>query len=248
VLANSPSGILAFLPMARLASRKWRRFPAGLTSAWDRALTQNQCSICHAQPAVGGTGSATNPQFLFTSNGVAPGNTMPSFITANGPTREARFPFYFNSKRLGNTSNPNGEWRLYLPLRAARMPALAPAARRCRSPASLLPSLRTILSSGFPLRVFGAGLIENLDDSTLLSNQAKESQQRLWHFRHFQSQRQRRHHQPLRLEGADKSLHIFAGEAYNVEMGISNLLFPQIVRYPGKTALTVPIRGWSRPA
>ena len=53
-------------------------------------FNSNSCSSCHAQPAVGGTGAAVNPQFQFTSNGVSPGNTMPSFITANGPTREAR--------------------------------------------------------------------------------------------------------------------------------------------------------------
>ncbi|MGA2356872.1 MAG: hypothetical protein ABSG02_20450, partial [Terriglobales bacterium] len=67
-------------------------------------FNSNQCSSCHAQPAVGGTGAAVNPQFLFTSNGVAPGNTMPSFITPNGPTREARFPFGFNSNGTVNTN------------------------------------------------------------------------------------------------------------------------------------------------
>jgi CxxC motif-containing protein (DUF1111 family) len=35
----------------------------------------------------------------------------------------------------------------------------------------------------------------------------------------------------------NKSLHIFAGEAYNVEMGISNLLFPQDRPLPGEDQL-----------
>src|SRR6516165_11642809 len=56
-------------------------------------FNSNGCGSCHAQPAVGGTGAAVNPQFVFPGNGVAPGNSTPFFITANGPTREARFPF-----------------------------------------------------------------------------------------------------------------------------------------------------------
>jgi hypothetical protein len=51
----------------------------------------NQCSSCHSQPAIGGSSPAVNPQFLFAKNGTAPGNTTPSFITARGPTLEARF-------------------------------------------------------------------------------------------------------------------------------------------------------------
>src|SRR5579863_10727569 len=60
------------------------------------------CSSCHAQPAVGGSGAAVNPQASFVSSGIAPHNTTPSFITANGPTREARFPFFLNSNGTVN--------------------------------------------------------------------------------------------------------------------------------------------------
>ena len=57
-----------------------------------------QCSGCHAQPAVGGTGPAANPQFRVIANGFVNGSTngIPSFITSNGPTREVRFPFFFD--------------------------------------------------------------------------------------------------------------------------------------------------------
>jgi len=71
-------------------------------------FNSNSCSSCHTQPAVGGTGPATNPQFQFTSNGVAPRDTTPYFILANGPTREARFPFFFNPDGTANTNAPNG--------------------------------------------------------------------------------------------------------------------------------------------
>ena len=71
-------------------------------------FNSNSCSSCHAQPAVGGTGAASNPQFAFAGSAVAPKDSTPNFITANGPTREARFPFFFNANGTANTSNPNG--------------------------------------------------------------------------------------------------------------------------------------------
>jgi hypothetical protein len=50
----------------------------------------NGCAGCHAQPAAGGTAPATNPQVaVATLDGAQ--NVLPSFITANGPVREARF-------------------------------------------------------------------------------------------------------------------------------------------------------------
>ena len=58
----------------------------------------NSCAQCHAQPAVGGSSPGLkspqnpvpNPQVaLATMDGAS--NVAPSFITANGPVREARF-------------------------------------------------------------------------------------------------------------------------------------------------------------
>jgi len=58
----------------------------------------NSCALCHAQPAIGGSSPGknspqnpvTNPQIaLATLDGAT--NTVPSFITATGPVREARF-------------------------------------------------------------------------------------------------------------------------------------------------------------
>src|SRR5271154_5843362 len=50
----------------------------------------NQCSGCHAQPAIGGTSPKINPQVAVASLEHAQ-NYVPSFITLNGPVREARF-------------------------------------------------------------------------------------------------------------------------------------------------------------
>ena len=50
----------------------------------------DSCSGCHSQPAIGGTSPATNPQVAIATAAGAK-NVVPSFITANGPIREARF-------------------------------------------------------------------------------------------------------------------------------------------------------------
>src|SRR3989441_3795970 len=42
------------------------------------------CAGCHLQPAVGGASPAVNPQVAFAAANGA-GNTVPSFITPNGP-------------------------------------------------------------------------------------------------------------------------------------------------------------------
>src|SRR5207344_1926390 len=50
----------------------------------------DSCGGCHSQPAIGGTAPATNPQ-VAVATAFGARNRIPSFITANGPVREARF-------------------------------------------------------------------------------------------------------------------------------------------------------------
>jgi len=146
VLAND-TGFLAFFNdgLARFqAVESVSNSPTGNNGLGPR-FNSNQCSSCHAQPAVGGTGAAVNPQFQFTSNGVAPGSTTPNFITANGPTLEARFPFFFNPNGTANLNAPNGGVEDLLPLPAAPMPAPV----ICRSPVLVQQRRRITSSSGF---------------------------------------------------------------------------------------------------
>ncbi len=99
VLSNSPSGILSFFTDGQKRFQDVESVsnsPTGNNGLGPR-FNSTSCSSCHAQPAVGGTGAAVNPQFSFTSNGTAPRDTTPYFLTATGPTLEARFPFFFNS-------------------------------------------------------------------------------------------------------------------------------------------------------
>ena len=50
----------------------------------------DSCSGCHSQPSIGGSSPATNPQVAVATL-MGAKNVVPSFITANGPIREARF-------------------------------------------------------------------------------------------------------------------------------------------------------------
>src|ERR1700675_1643553 len=53
-------------------------------------FNSNQCFSCHAQPDEGGSSPKQNPLIAVASlNGAK--NTVPWFITLNGPVREARF-------------------------------------------------------------------------------------------------------------------------------------------------------------
>ena len=186
-------------------------------------FNSNQCSSCHAQPAVGGSGPAVNPQFLFVSNGVAPDNTIPSFITANGPTREARFPFFFNANGTVNTSSPNGGVEDLFTV-SGRSDA---GSCKLAQPNFVAAEAANNIIFRIPTPVFGAGLIENLDDSTLLKNQANNLNNNFGIAGTFNRNGNDGTIARFGWKAQNKSLHIFTGEAYNVEMGITNELFPQ---------------------
>ncbi len=234
VLSNSPSGILSFFTDGQTRFQEVEVVSGGANNGLGPRFNSNQCSSCHAQPTVGGTGVATNPQFLFTSNGVAPGNTMPSFITATGPTREARFPFYFNSNGSVNTNSPNGGVETLFTVTGRS------DAGTCTSATALpQPSFATAVAENnvifrIPTPLFGAGMIENLDDSTLLNNQVVNNNNNLGISGAFNHNGNDGTISRFGWKAQNKSLHIFAGEAYNVEMGISNLLFTQDRPLPGE--------------
>jgi len=105
---NDPKGFTAFYQDGLTRFQEVESVSNGPNVGLGPRFNSNSCSSCHAQPAVGGSGASVNPEFQFTSDGVAPGNTSPSFLTANGPTVEARFPFFFNPNGSVNMSAPNG--------------------------------------------------------------------------------------------------------------------------------------------
>src|SRR5277367_3948866 len=227
---NDPNGFTAFFQDGLTRFQAVETVSNSTNVGLGPRFNSNSCSSCHAQPAVGGTGAAVNPQFQFTSNGVAPGNTTPSFITANGPTREARFPFFFNANGTVNTSAPNGGVEdLYTVTGRSD-------AGSCSLPQ---PSFSAAQQANniiyrIPTPTFGVGLIENLDDSTLLNNQANNLNNNFGIAGSFNHNGNDGTISRFGWKAQNKSLHIFSGEAYNVEMGISNLLFVQDRPLPGE--------------
>jgi CxxC motif-containing protein (DUF1111 family) len=201
-------------------------------------FNSNQCSSCHAQPAIGGSGLPINPQFTFAtvSDGIVPGaiaagNTIPSFITKTGPTREARFPFFFNNDGSVNTSSPNGGVETLFTV----------AGRSDRGTCTSLaqPGFAAAVEANniifrIPTPLFGTGLMENLDDSTLLSNQAVNLSNDFGISGTFNHNGNDGTISKFGWKAQNKSLHIFSGEAYNVEMGITNTLFNNERPLPGE--------------
>lgn len=236
VTANTPQGVSEFFQNGLTRFQDVEVVSGGANNGLGPRFNFVSCSGCHAQPAVGGTGPATNPQFTVISAGLASGstNTMPSFITANGPTREARFPFFFNANGGVNTNSPNGG-----------VEDLFTVSGRADAGSCSLsqPSFRAAQQAGnlifrIPTPVFGAGLLENLDDSTLLANQANQAGNGLGIGGAFNRNGNDGTIARFGWKAQNKSLELFSGEAYNVEMGISNEIFTQDRPLPGEDLST----------
>ena len=195
-----------------------------------------QCSGCHAQPAVGGTGAANNPQFQVIANGFVNGSTnrIPSFITSNGPTREVRFPFFFDQFGNPNPNAPNGGVEDLFTV-SGRTDA---GSCSLQQPSFAQAQFTNNIIFRIPTPVFGAGLIENLDDSTLLANQEAHENNSFGISGTFNRNGNDGTISRFGWKAQNKSLELFAGEAYNVEMGISNEIFTQDRPLPGEELRT----------
>jgi CxxC motif-containing protein (DUF1111 family) len=204
---------LAFFTAAQTNFQEVDTFKNGLGPR----MNLNQCSGCHIQPAVGGSSPATNPQIAF-ANLLGPPNTVPSFISSSGPIREARF-----------ITNPDGTPDGGVHALFVVTPNVgAPAACRLVQPnfAQALEQRNVIFRIPTPL--FGAGLVENLNDAQLRlsfnANVAMKAQ--LGISGHFNTNGNDGTITKFGWKAQNKSLLVFAGEAYNVEQGVTNDNFP----------------------
>jgi CxxC motif-containing protein (DUF1111 family) len=194
------------------------------------------CVACHAQPAVGGSAPATNPQVAdATADGAR--NTVPSFITSTGPVREARFPFFFDAFGNPDTNRPNGGVEdLYTIVGRIDAPSSCTSASGTGIPQ---PGFTAAVNTGniifrIPTPTFGSGLMENIDDSTLLVNFNNQRNNNVGVGGTFNHNGNDGTISRFGWKAQNKSLEIFAGEAYNVEMGVSNELFTQERPLPGE--------------
>ncbi len=88
------------------------------------------------------------------------------------------------------------------------------------------------LSFRIPTPLFGAGMIENIADDTILANLAASANPRLGIAGVPNRSGNDGSITRFGWKAQNKSLMIFAGEAYNVEMGVTNELFPNERGYP----------------
>jgi len=184
----------------------------------------NSCAQCHAQPTIGGASPGLtspqnpiqNPQVaLATLDGAT--NTVPSFITTNGPVLEARFI------KTSTGALDGGVHDLYTI--AGRSDAVGCTLAQ--------PDFATALSTHnvifrTPTPLFGLGLVEATPDATLQANLAATQSARaaLKIGGVFNTSGNDGTITRFGWKAQNKSLLIFAGEAYNVEQGVSNENFP----------------------
>jgi CxxC motif-containing protein (DUF1111 family) len=195
-------------------------------------FNSNQCASCHTQPALGGTSPAANPLVVIaTLNGAK--NVVPWFIAPNGPIREARFKLQPNGENDGNVHAifvVTG--RSDAPGCNIAQPDFTPAGDPLTGQGG-----NTNIIFRIPTPLFGAGLIEAIPDSMILANMAanaaeKEALGIHGHANAVLSGNVNRSANDGTItrfgwKAQNKSLLMFSGEAYNVEMGITNQLFPQ---------------------
>ena len=228
VAANNPAGSLAFFNDALDTFNEIDTITDG---GLGPRFNENGCGVCHSQPATGGSSPAVNPQFTVISSGVASSatNTRPAFVLQNGPVREARFPFFFNAQGGADVNNPNGGVEDLFTISGLT----GAGACNLNQPSFAQAAAVNNVIFRIPTPTFGAGLIENIDDSTLLANQAANAGS-------FGTSGVFQHNgndgtiARFGWKAQNKSLMIFAGEAYNVEQGVSNEAFPQERPLPGE--------------
>lgn len=192
----------------------------------------DQCLVCHAQPVLGGSGgfiapaqgqTAQNPAFDLVPHRFGKQNVVPSFITQFGPIREVRFKFNPDGTRDG------GVHQLYVVTGITNDPVNTACA--AVQPDFATQLAHNNLSFRIPLQILGLGLIESIQDRTILASQAATAAQRSALGITGHPNRSANDGTITRFgwKAQNKSITIFAGEAYNVEMGVNNDAFDKAV-------------------
>lgn len=207
----------------------------------------DSCGGCHAQPATGGSSPAVNPQAAI-ARAFGARNAVPSFIKPNGPIREARF------KRNPDGSPDGGVHALFVI--SGRVDSTGDA-RGCNAVQEDFEKQVRDKNIVFriPTPLFGAGLIETIKDSTLVANLALSKHRKAQLGIAGRLNRNGNDGTVSRFgwKAQNQSLLLFAGEAYNVEMGITNELFQserdenptcQFVKAPNDTQLADTAAGF----
>jgi CxxC motif-containing protein (DUF1111 family) len=178
----------------------------------------NSCAGCHAFPTIGGSSPKTNPNPQATVaklDGAT--NVVPSFIMPNGPIREARFV------RKPDGTPDGGVHDLFVI--TGRIDAGSCDIKQ--------PDFEDALANNnvifrIPTPLFGLGLVENVPDNNLKAARYANAPiaASLGISGEFNRSANDGTITRFGWKAQNKSLLIFAGEAYNVEQGVTNEAFP----------------------
>jgi CxxC motif-containing protein (DUF1111 family) len=178
----------------------------------------NSCAACHAYPAPGGASPKVNPLFeIAVEEGAS--NQVPNFFRLNGPVLVPRFKSTTNFGQ-NNTSAQN------LFTISGRSDALG-----CdiRQPGFILTGDNKELSFRTPPPLYGSGLIEAIPDADIIANASANMDVKMTLGIKGTANRSTNDGSITRFgwKAQNGSLLLFAAESYNVEMGVTNELFPQ---------------------
>src|SRR5580765_7733130 len=198
----------------------------------------DQCTVCHNQPALGGSGGfmvpnpqdpperfrrPENPMFDLIPHRKGATNAVPSFITQFGPIREVRFA------RKPDGTPDGGVHQLFTVV--GRSDVGGPGCTNDTLPPIDFDHEYRHGNTRFriPLQLFGLGIIDGIQDGEILGRHAATASIRAQLGIEGVPNRSGNDGTITRLgwKAQNKSIAIFAGEAYNVEMGVTNDIFPQ---------------------
>jgi CxxC motif-containing protein (DUF1111 family) len=176
----------------------------------------DQCFICHSQPQIGGSSPQDNPAHLI-AHRLGGTNTVPPFEKPHGAFRETRFKF-------NPDGTPDGGVHSLFTLQGR---SDAPGCT-LHQPDYQAEMQRSNVAFRIPLQLFGLGLIESIQDKAIIANMraAQVQKQMLGIGGHPNRVPNNGTISRFGWKAQNGSINIFAGEAYNVEMGITNDLFP----------------------
>jgi Di-haem oxidoreductase, putative peroxidase len=193
----------------------------------------DQCFVCHAQPTLGGSGGflvpnpgqgtpmlPENPLFRLVPLRFGKKNVVPVFEQQYGPVREVRFKYNPDGTRDGSVH------QLWVVTGITTDPTLTNCA--LTQPNFAAQFAAGNLSFRIPLQLLGLGLIDSIQDREILSHFIATASQRaaLGIAGHPNLSANDDTITRFGWKAQNKSITMFAAEAYNVEMGISNELFP----------------------
>ena len=212
----------------------------------------DQCFACHAQPTLGGSAAflvpnpkqvalrreppqtPENPQFNLIPHRFGRVNVVPSFEQQFGPAREVRFIYKvdpatgnFLRDQSGNRIPDGGVHQLWTVKGTQGDPTIPNCA--LTQPNFAMQLQQGNLSFRIPTPMLGLGLMESIQDREILARQASAQQNGALALGISGRPNRSGNDGTITRFGwkaQNKSITIFAGEAYNVEMGITNEVFP----------------------